>query len=344
MSARSEVRDLIKRIEREGYEVRPSGREHYKIYNHGDTVVDASGPVTLPSSPSSNRWRENAVGRLVAANVLPADPYKETRGTKANGAAAHRLASPEMQALKVAGVKAKAEKLRERTAKLRARLEPIVAKGGGWGTSARYSSGVSLKEFGEVVYHWATVRGRVELPKKSHVGDRAIEVSHVVQAAGRLKRPGQTLGETWLPLFEVFIDDLERNAGTPPRPERALERYFELLREANGVSSGPQSPAAGEPVEKVVAEPEAETEVEAVTTVVVSEDILEGMIEAGLAEVVDEVEEVETPYTRSSPTAVKVPSAALRALWFMARGANDDEQGQVVDLAAEIARLELGGS
>lgn len=332
MATQAEVRELIAHIRRTGYKVAKSGSKHYKVLTPGGAVVtDSNGPLIISSSPSDNRFREMTVKRLMAAKVFKTDPYKETRGDKATGNQAHggttsgarkgqgidkngkrnALADPEVQAKKVAAIKRISDANRERTGRLRARFEPIVVKLGGWSPGGRQSThGVKVAEVGETIFAWAKSRGRAELPERLHNDPaRFIEASHVAAAVQSLKKPGETLGTKWTPLLEVFIDELERNSGTPPNHERSAHRFRELLREAKGISPGPSTPAAMPPPLKN-------------------------------GQVAEVARPVETTVKLGPGYDPKAPALALRAMWLMAKGGGED-QTEAMDIATGIAELEL---
>jgi hypothetical protein len=67
----AEVAELLREVRSYGFAtvIRPSG--HYHLYHGGRHIVDAAGPVTIPSTPSDNRWQANTVARLRRARVLP---------------------------------------------------------------------------------------------------------------------------------------------------------------------------------------------------------------------------------------------------------------------------------
>lgn len=334
MATQAEVRDLIAKIRATGFKVAKSGSKHYKVLSPAGAIVrDENGPLIISSSPSDNRFREMTVKRLMAAKVFKTDPYKETRGDKATGDLTHggdangnggqrtkgkrggdgaHLRTEEMQQKKLAGIKRKSDANKERTGKIRARFEPIAMKLGGWAQGrGNHLTGLAATEVGEVIFHWASTRGRMELPKRVHNQPaKLIDATHVVQSVQRLKTPAETMGERWTPLFEVFIDELERGAGTPPDPQKAAYRYQELLREAKGISPGPQSPAALPPLRS-------------------HENGSGGQEQATAA-----VEKLGPAFE------IKAPSLALRAMWLMAKGSGDSES-DALSIASDIAELEL---
>jgi hypothetical protein len=68
----AEVAELLREVRSYGFAtvMKPSG--HYHLYHGADHVVDANGPITIPSTPSDNRWEPNTRARLRRAKVLPA--------------------------------------------------------------------------------------------------------------------------------------------------------------------------------------------------------------------------------------------------------------------------------
>jgi len=159
-----------------------------------------------------------------------------------------------------------------------------------------------------------------------------------------LKTPGNTIGEKWIPLFEIFVDDLERDAGTPPKPEKAAERYMELLRvEVKGLSPGPTSPRPLPPVIKV--EPHEKTPPEPVaarerTRIVV--DLDEPTPEPETTDVSSESARIGPRY--EPDTYIDAPVLALDVLYEMAaRSHPSDHEARErhVKLARQIAELEL---
>lgn len=240
-----EVTVLIGHIRATGeYKAAKSGNQkHWKVMKkNGAAVVDENGPLIISSSPSETRFIEMTVSRLMKAGVLKTDPYKKTP----SGPAALRaeppvqkkrgahLTDPKVREAMRAGQVARSARLKEQTAVLRGRVEPIVAKLGGWRVHGG-RSGISATDFASTAMHWARQRGRVELPKDA-------SVTNVANGVRNLAQPGETMGEKWHDLFVIFIDELERESGVPPDPAESALRYQELYRDALGISAGPRTP------------------------------------------------------------------------------------------------------
>lgn len=260
MAHGSEVTELIGIIRKTGHKVTKTGNsKHWKVLrSNGSVVVDANGPIIISSSPSVNRWREMAVQRLMNPNipggpVLKADPFKATLPNKNKRGPDHaadqpkknkgasKLADPAVQAARDRAVRARSDRNRENTAKLRARWEPIVVKLGGW-AHGRTGSGLRVGEMGDVMFAWARNRGRMELPKTTLTGAE-MTPPVVAQAVRTFRTPGGILSEKTLELFGAFVDDVERDCGRPVDTAKAASRYMGFVREAKGISNGPTSPA-----------------------------------------------------------------------------------------------------
>src|SRR5947207_12307002 len=64
-SVQTEVRELVDAIRSEGFQCAIERDGHWHIYRHGRPVLKQhGGPVTLPSSPSDARWRDNTIAML----------------------------------------------------------------------------------------------------------------------------------------------------------------------------------------------------------------------------------------------------------------------------------------
>lgn len=247
MRISGDLKPLVEAIEKNGYTIVPDGRaKHAKIVygkehpKRGQRVQDENGPLIIAGTSSEFRDRDQTATRWIRAGILKPDqvPWRNAKpgrnGSRKQGR--NRIADPDVQAAKVAAIHAKSERMHERTGKLRARLEPIIVKIGGWRYKAgREGVGVSVTELAAVAEHFAKTRGRQELPKG--VSENALRAS-----AQSLKKPGDTLGEKWLPFWELFVDELERG-GDP------LGRWMELYREWKGIPKEVTTPAPGEPVE-----------------------------------------------------------------------------------------------
>lgn len=74
-SVNAEVQSIIKDIRDFGFEVEIGGK-HAKVYKRGVPVLlegKSGAPVTLPLTPSDSRWRDNLIGQLRRAKVVPKD-------------------------------------------------------------------------------------------------------------------------------------------------------------------------------------------------------------------------------------------------------------------------------
>lgn len=336
MATQSEVRVLEAAIRKRGFKiVRTGNGAHKKILDKkGAVVVDKDGPLILSGSPGDRRWIEMHVHRLTHAGVLASDPFKPTpsgqQEPSENGEKKGKrgdLQSPEVKARMRQAIADKSAASKEATARLRSRWEPILAKLGGWGDATgghRPARGVSIVEFTEVMHHWAQVRGRVELPKKTQRGT-PMNMGAMTQITRNLKIPGNTIGDYWMPLFKVFIDELEMNAGSPVDAQKAANRYMELVKETKGIVKPPDTPQAGPATVAAVPLPRGPHEAEPEPIPV----------------------RPQTPPVLGPLTEVHAPRLALETLYLLARrdSAGADEK-RIIGLAAEIAELELnrGGS
>ena len=205
-----EVDDLVRAIKATGsYDVE-NGPTHYKVVNaSGNTVY------SLPKTPSDSRWRENAVHDLIRQGVLEKDP-KKTNGAKRSAAAgASHLVKPEIQAVKVAAVKARHAKFAEITAGIRARIEPLINKVGGWGM---HKGQITASELGLVAMYWGRDRPDVF---RSEAGARA-------SAQGNMKQNG-TASEQACAFWDAFVTAWEA-------AEDQRSWYFDLVREMKGLA------------------------------------------------------------------------------------------------------------
>jgi len=211
---KKEVDFLIKAVKARGYNVVPSGGGHKKVVDkHGKSVVDANGPLLISSSPSEVRWRDMHVSRLMKAGVLKEDPWnpeeKERRSSGGDPARNRRVSE---------AVQRKQASRQERTKKIRAKLEPIVARLGGWDKRG------FVADLGRVQYHLAKSMGRVETPKS---------LASAIQNARQMKMGG-TLSDHNALCWELLIDDLERH-DRRDRDHGLLNRWAELQRGARGL-------------------------------------------------------------------------------------------------------------
>lgn len=350
MKASSEVRDLEAKIRAAGFHLLSAGSGHRKIKDaKGALVLAKSGaPVVISASPSDRHWRANAVRQLIDAGVFTEDPYRSgASGKSNNGVRGHHLASPEMQARKIAAIHAKSEVQRRQTADLRSRFEPVVGKLGGWVGHSHSTVGVSVLEVGMVVHHFGTRQG-MKFGRKGNAS-----VDNLRGAAQTFKSKDGTLGGDYLPLFTAFIEYLEQDSGVTVDAELASLRYLELLKEAKT------------PLVKTVIEVELVDEAAAEGDDVVDEAAVAMLPEPEAepaeqfrrssppeAERTDEPES-EWPKLRDEVLAliaqaeerltappVKAPVLALEAMALMMRAEIVDE-GRVIAVASKIAELEL---
>lgn len=220
--AKKEVDQLIKAVKANGYDVVPSGAGHKKVVKRGKPVVDKDGPLIISSSPSEVRWREMHVSRLMKAGVLKEDPWNPE--PKERGS---RLRDPNVQAAKLRAIQAASEARQERTRKIRAKLEPLVARLGGWDKHG------FVAELGRIQYQLAKNRGRVETPKS---------MASAIQNARQMKLGG-TLSDNNALCWELLIDDLERHDRRDPESGLHL-RWVELQREVRGLPNDEEEPLA----------------------------------------------------------------------------------------------------
>lgn len=228
--AKKEVTELLRAIRANGYKTVPSGGGHKKVVDrHGKAVVDSNGPLLISSSPSDHRWRDMHVKRLMKAGVLKEDPWnpeEKTRDRNQNGG------DPQHGA-RVAAMYRKQIARDERTRQIRMRLEPMVARLGGWDKQGFTS------QIGRVMFSYARSRGRVEAP---------VTEAAAVQNARNLKG-GATLSDKAAVCWELLLTDLEQ-AFDESQEDGLRGRYFELVREAQGlgtprlVPDEPEAPAA----------------------------------------------------------------------------------------------------
>jgi hypothetical protein len=337
MATQSEVRVLEGAIRKRGFKiVRTGNGAHKKILDKkGAVVVDKDGPLILSGSPGDRRWIEMHVHRLTHAGVLnpfkPTPSGQEPKEGEANGKPKGKradLQDPAIRARMLQTIQDKSAASKEATARLRARWEPILAKLGGWserGGDPHHRGGVSIVEFTEVMQHWATVRGRTEMPKKTQRGT-PMNMGAMTQITRNLKIPGNTIGDYWMPLFKVFVDELEMKAGSPVDSQKAANRYLELLKEMKGITAAPQAPPAGPPT--LAPQPLPQTPHEALPEPTPLRP--------------------QTPPVLGPATRVHAPRLALETLYLLARrDSSGTDEKRIIGLAAEIAELELnreGGS
>jgi hypothetical protein len=219
-SAKKEFRELQRLIRQKGYKVVPGRGGHVKILDSkGRKVIDENGPLILSSSPGDFRARDLAAARLIRAGVLerkdlPWQPEKP-KGLLLGDAADN-------------GKKSKAEQARdrreeerrkvadenrsrhERTQEVRARLEPIITRLGGWGKRGL------VGELGSVVFHHS---------KGAPWGFPSVQAA---RANATSLRKGGTLSDDRLTCWLGLLDTLE---GAP----LLREAWFDMVRAARGL-------------------------------------------------------------------------------------------------------------
>lgn len=207
-----------------------SGGKHKKIIyakdapgnRAGQAVRDESGPLILSDTPGEHRNRELAVHRLLKAGVLRFDPWKPPQGKdqrvgetagrsdgdredKFEQKIAHRLA-----------VSDEHRRTNQLTQDLRERVEPIVAKLGGWdkrGLKAELSS---------AAYNFLEqISFEPRWPTKGAANQSCFQLAK-----------GQTLNTPSRNMWSRFFDELESSIDGP------TTRYFELVRAAKGLTHG----------------------------------------------------------------------------------------------------------
>lgn len=223
--ASADIAILLKEARKNGFKTIPGGGGHKKLVDkHGRPVIDSNGPLILSSSPSDARWREMTVKRWIAAGVIKRDPFKGDEPVKAlrGGAARSRLSDPDVQAAKVAAVKARFAEHRGLSQKIREDLEPIIVKLGGWDKAGL------KQQIADVIYWYNGWRGHVEhFPSES-----------AAASALRNLKKGNALNDNSRTAIGYFVDEL-KNA-----PDAAA-RYFELLRLSKGLPPREDEPIRG---------------------------------------------------------------------------------------------------
>ena len=218
--AQKDVRELIGHIRAtKKYKVTSSGKHHRVLDMKGRVVVDENGPLIISKTPSEHRWREMTIHRLMKAGVLKSDPYKQHHEKKGDNGGGDHLTKEETRALQRAAVARVAQNRAERTRRLRERLEPLVARCGGWNESRGTTRGVSASELGLIAHHWGETRGRV---------DRPPSVGAAQQTANANLKRGGTLSDRNADFWEAFIN--EWAAAEDPR-----RWYIDQIRIAKGL-------------------------------------------------------------------------------------------------------------
>lgn len=199
-----------------------SGGKHKKLIytkdsggnRKGQAVRDESGPLILSDTPGEHRNRELAVHRLIKAGVLKFDPWK---GPPPKQGRERPDRNPEeafeqKQARRLAVADA-SNKAHAATQSLRERVEPMVARLGGWEKRGFRS------ELGAAAYSFL---GHINFVPKWPSKDAAIMSAHTLAKGNTLSGPSN---EMWSRFFQ------ELETSHTPR-----ERYFELVRASKGVA------------------------------------------------------------------------------------------------------------
>lgn len=205
-----ETKELISLVRENGFKVVTSGK-HFKVYdNDGRPIVDANGPLMIAGTPGDHRNWDNTVTRFRRAGVLP-------QRRKENHLRPQRKFD-QIQRAKANETLAKQSRERQnRTRDIRSRIEPIVAKVGGW-----EKRGVSA-QLAEILFHTA----------RSLDSDNPKTLAAALQQVAQVKT-GKTLSDKSAVCWEITIDQLEQ--GDDP-----VSRWFTMYREAkhlpnNGVT------------------------------------------------------------------------------------------------------------
>lgn len=216
-SEKKDVDKLIRSIKTQSkgeFKTLPSKGGHKKVVDKmGKAVVDEHGPLIISSSPGDSRWREKHVKRLIDAGVLQYDPWDPPEKPRGSGRGFADPATKERSQQRLA---AEGRRRAERTRRIRAKLEPLVMRLGGWDKHGLQA------ELARTIHHYLKTRGRVETWES--------EQSAVVVLSNL--RKGGTLSDQSCICFELFFEDLE-HAGDD---EAQRQRYFKLLREAKGLA------------------------------------------------------------------------------------------------------------
>lgn len=203
----SEVDELVRDIKATGkFDVRSAGPHHKVVNGEGKTIY------TFGKTPSDHRWRDNAVRGLIREGVFEHDP-KKTNGQKERSQ--HRLADPEIQAKKVAAIKARSEHFAEITRDIRARLEPLITRAGGWGT---HKGQITASELGLAARYWG--RDRPDVFKTDEAARNSAQTN---------MRQGGTCSEKACGFWDAFVTAWESADDT-------RRWYFDLVREYKGLS------------------------------------------------------------------------------------------------------------
>jgi hypothetical protein len=245
-SAQKELKQLVKAIEARGFTVEPSNG-HQKIYMGGKVVQfeetpgdpTSRKPITLPSTPSDPRWRDNTVSMLIRWRVLEENPFRDDQGGLSEDEQEERARAREEREQRKEEAKlarqAQSEEEKDRmapTRELRERAERVLEPLGVWkiGDQNRGApaSRRSLSEAARVAYSLAGHKG-ITIPPSFNAAYMSMRKLFLGE--------GEIRERDWI---ETLLDELE-GARDP------IRLYFELLREELGIEEG--GPKGEEPVE-----------------------------------------------------------------------------------------------
>ena len=299
--SQKEVRELLGHIRAtKTHKVVSSGKHHRVLDLKGRVVVDENGPVIISKTPSEHRWREMTVHRLIKAGVFKSDPYKEHNKKKEAGDPGEHLTKEETRALQREGVARAARSRADRTKRLREKLEPLVARCGGWNDRRGATvSGVSPAELGMAAHKWGEDRGRV---------DRPPTVGAAQQAANANLKKGGTLSDRTADFWEAFVN--EWGAADDPR-----RWYIDQVRAAKGLPPTVVRESTLEPA-----------------------SVPEGPVAERTSSLASVVESAMAVAATRLPTGVG--HRALKAVFLMASGNDDADQNEIIEMGEWILAQE----
>lgn len=305
-----ELKPLIDEIRKNGFKVAPSGK-HRKVVDvegkimgaRNKVVTDENGPIIISSTPGDFRARDMHVKRLLKRKVILRDPWAVDKGEGKEGRKAGFSEEDRQRGRE--RVAEEARRRHERTMQVRARIEPIIAKLGGWDKRGMVS------EIGRVALHFTT---------KQHKPGWKTEAG-AMQGANSLKK-GNTLSDAAVDAWNLLCDELEKawrkGPGTSPNDEALRERYFELVRESKGIAPEPEEP------KKDLSK----------TTPVIRSQIKDTKPD-------EPSEPRRSGHMREGILGEKMPTLALKAVFLMSMGREGQAMPDVLEVGEDILRLEL---
>lgn len=303
----AELAPLIDAAKKNGYKVVPSGRsKHLRVVDDkGRVVVDENGPVIVSGTPGDVRMRDMHVKRFIGAGIIKPeqDPWKPQKAGEKGPAQQRDEKKQQVEAARLHGLAEASRQRAERTRKIRARWEPIMAKLGGWDKRGMQS------ETAKVLFHYVKSRGRTEAP--------ASEIA-TIQLIQRIRR-GDTLSHDSATVMELFLDDLEKYAGDIP------QRWAELLREAKGLPTRSATPEAGPPIVRRAVVPQPQ----------------EPPLAAPAVATAPPEPEYAPLVALAGETPLVAPRLAIDALALMMTGLPEEMHNEARAIARDILQLEL---